>query len=155
MPNNYAYSSWVWLNGRYIQIDFIHIWSSITALTRPGLHKFSKNLGVTSKFCARRIKQSEFETEDRKILGANLQNFVACVTWHPDFVHPWTGLWAAQLQFEFFSLWLCLVQLWLLPSCSSTETKAVSWPLTSTWCWDMNAWCYISNPNCIHEMVLN
>jgi len=58
------------------------------------------------------------------------------------FVHPWTRLWAAQLQFncqvrqEFFSLLLWVVQLWHLPSHSSPETKTLSWPLTSTWCWD-------------------
>jgi hypothetical protein len=130
------------LNGRYIQICFIRIWQWLG----QGCTNFQKSRSHLNFLGARRITWSEFQTEDQKILGATLQNFVARVTLHPVFVHPWTRLWAAQSQFvcqvgqEFFSLWLCLVQLWRLPSHSSPETKALSWPFTSTWCWDMSAW---------------
>ena len=54
----------------------------------PGLHKFSKNLGVNSKFYDSGMTLRMFHTEIALVLHTTVQNLVATMTWHPGFMHP-------------------------------------------------------------------
>jgi hypothetical protein len=47
---------------------------------KPGSHL--KILGARKVIC------SKFQPEDQQLLGITIQNFVATVTWHLEFLHP-------------------------------------------------------------------
>jgi hypothetical protein len=67
-----------------------------------GVHKFSKYLGVNSKYWGiRRVTWSKFHTVDPKTLGANVQNFVAgrpgardlCTSGQGKWTYRGNGIW--------------------------------------------------------------
>jgi hypothetical protein len=56
---------------------------------KPGVHKFSKNLGFTSKLLgARWVTRRTIHTGHPQILGASQQNLGVQETWRPGIVYP-------------------------------------------------------------------
>jgi hypothetical protein len=72
---------------------------------QPRVHKFSKNLGATSKFYVpERWCEASFILRGPQMLGAIIQNLVARVTFHPGFVRAcfqqWYSHWASCVKLQ-------------------------------------------------------
>jgi len=70
---------------------------------QPGVHKFSENVGATSKFYVpERWREASSILTGPQILGAIIQTLVALATFHPGFVYSWFQQW--------YSHWACCVK---------------------------------------------